>query len=252
MPSMSTTMLFRSLNLQTSCLDSWCCFFSWLCFSLGPCFICLNGQAAPEGEIHQREKRRGGMCNNKWGWGHQLGGGKEGREAFMYDGWEVERVANCQVLPLSLLFVFDTQSQGRLLCGRAKERRWRATIEWNRKGVVGGMLSQTNPAECFRHLCSSLMRPWGTLCRWIEMRHRPKPQSRVTEHSSLSCSCPYAFPFFSSSFIFNFVSKPKHIFIFFFNSSSSPSSTLVPFPVLKECHWSPLQTCWLIRRWIEM
>lgn len=222
-------------------------FFSKLSFSLGPRFICLNGQAAPEGEMHQREKRRGRMCNNKWGWGHQLGGGKEAREAFMYDGWEVERVANCQVFPLSLLFVFDTQSQGRLVCGRAKERRWRATIEWNGKGEEGGekekMLSQKDLAECFRHLCSSLMRPRGTLCRWIEMKHSPNLGSLSIHPCGVFIILPFSF-----STLF----QNLNTFSYFLPPTPPPPPRPISCLKKRECHWSPLQTCWLIRRWIEM
>lgn len=129
--------------------------------------------------------------------------GGQGRKAFMYDGWEVERVADCQMFPLSLLCVFDTQSEGRSDRGSVGEMS--AKIEGG-DGIRGGGTTRGRRrrcyrmcylAECCQHLCSSLMRPGGNIMQmslngaWT----RPKAGSPITtspSSSSLS-NCPPTF-----------------------------------------------------------
>lgn len=53
-------------------------------------------------------------------WGGSGSSAMEQKEDFRDDGWEVERVPDCQMFPLSLLCVFDTPIEGRSDGGRWK------------------------------------------------------------------------------------------------------------------------------------
>lgn len=109
-------------------------------FILERCVFCLTAADAQsslsllQAEMHQREEKEGRTCTNKWVGGWQPSDGDEKREAFMYDRWEVERVAACQMFPLSLLCVFDMQSEGRSDKKRAGELRSENGRQWWSKG----------------------------------------------------------------------------------------------------------------------
>lgn len=120
-------------------------------------------------------------------------------------------------------------------------------------------------AECWQHLCSSLMRPWGTLCRWVLMDRWLAPKQghwlrrlllpplclpihppSFSVHVIVQFVCVLIFPFFVLIFSLmpaHFLISPKLILVF----ASSPRP---PLQNASLCHRSPLQTMWLIRRWI--
>lgn len=95
-----------------------------------PLLTCSHALAHSTHRYARGKRKRGRTCTNKWVGGWQL----NERDAFMYDGWEVERGADCQMFPLSLLCVFDTQSVGRSDRGTVGELRsddWR--WKWNKR-----------------------------------------------------------------------------------------------------------------------
>lgn len=71
--------------------------------------------------------------------------------------------------------------------------------------------------------------------------------SSSASNLSVSLPSPFLFNFPLNAFPYFLISSSTHPCVCFSSPSSSSHS---PFPNARLCHWSPLQTCWLIRRWI--